>query len=110
MSGVNNDPSINILDRVKSLKSYNLEFWMSGVKNDPSIQTLYGIEQYYSKFYNNEWVRRLPAQITTIMNEWCLQWLQDYDFEWVESTLIPASTLSTEWSNITQNSIILNEL
>ena len=35
-------------------------------------------------FYNKEWVRRLPAQITTIMNEWCLQWLQDYHFEWVE--------------------------
>ena len=80
MSGVKNDPSINILDRVKSLISYNLEFWMSGVNNDPSIQTLYGIEQYYSKFYNIEWDRRLPAQITTIMNEWCLQWLQDYHY------------------------------
>ena len=83
---------------------------MSGVNNDPCIQTLYGMEQYYSKFYIIEWVRRLPAQITTIMNEWCLQWLQDYHFEWVESTMIPASRLSTEWSNITQNSIILNEL
>ena len=83
---------------------------MSGVNNDPSIQTLYGMEQYYSKFYNIELDRRLPAQITTIMNEWCFQWLQGYHFEWVESTMIPASRLYTEWSNITQNSIILNGL
>ena len=40
ISGVNNDPSINILDRVKSLISYNLEFWISGVNNDPSINIL----------------------------------------------------------------------
>ena len=53
---------------------------MGGVNNDPSIQTLYGIEPYYSKFYNIEWVRGLHAQMTTIMRELRLQWQQVYIF------------------------------
>ena len=76
----------------------------------PSIKTLYRMEPKYSKFYIIVWVRGLHAQITTIMNEWCLQWLQDNHFEWVEQTMIPASRHSTEWSHNTQNSISLNEL
>ena len=71
---------------------------MGGVNNDPSIQTLYGIEPYYSKFYNIEWVRGLHAQITTIMRELRLQWQQVYIFECVESIMKPLSTFSTEWS------------
>ena len=43
--------------------------------------------------------------------EWVVFWeLQDYHFEWVESTMISSSRHSTEWSHNTQNSILLNEL
>ena len=34
-----------------------------------------------SKFYNIDWVRGLKARISTIMNEWCLQWPKVYNSE-----------------------------
>ena len=34
-----------------------------------------------SKFYNIDWVRGLQARISTIMNEWCLQWPKVYNSE-----------------------------
>ena len=52
-----------------------------------------------TEFYNIDWVRRLQARIFTIMNEWCLQWPQVYNFELVESTMKPVSTFLTEWSH-----------
>ena len=54
---------------------------------------------YNSRFYNIDGVRRLLAQISTVMHEWCLQWPQVINFEWVESTMIAVSTFSTEWSH-----------
>ena len=65
---------------------------------------------WYLKIYNIYWVRGLQARISTIMNEWCLQWQQVYHFECVESTLLPASRLSTEWSQRYWNSLIMTEL
>ena len=126
MSGVDNDPCINILDKVESIITQNsiilteledyrheyLRLWMSDAFNDQKFTILNKWSQQWSlyqhsrqsevnsnsKFYNIDWVRGLQARISTIMNEWCLQWPKVYNFEWVESTLLPASRLSTEWS------------
>ena len=76
-----------------------LPFWMSGVNNDPSIKIVYRMEPKTLKFYNIDSVKRLQGRISTIMNEWCLQWPQVYNFELVESTIKPVSTFLIEWSN-----------
>ena len=107
ISGVNNETSINIHDKVvpRMLKFYNIHwirglqaristirlsdafndykftFWMSGVNNGTSIKNLYRMETEKIKFYIIDWVRRLQARIFTIMNEWCLQWQEVYKFE-----------------------------
>ena len=102
ISGVNNDPCINILDKVKSIitqssKTFTeledcrheyLRLWMSGCFNDHRFTILNKCSQQWSlyqhsrqsevnnnsKFYNNYWVRGLQARISTIMNDWLLQW------------------------------------
>ena len=78
----------------------SLQFWMSGVNAAPNINTLYRMEPKILKFYNIHWVRQLQGRISTIINEWCLQSPRVYNFEWVESTMLPASRLSTEFYNI----------
>ena len=100
--GVNNDTSINILDKVKSIitqssKTFTeledcrheyLRLWMSGCFNDHRFTILNKCSQQWSlyqhsrqsevnnnsKFYNIYWVRGLQARLSTIMNEWFLQW------------------------------------
>ena len=52
----------------------SLQFWMSGVNNAPSINNLDRMEPKILKFYNIHWIRGLHARKSTIMNEWCLQW------------------------------------
>ena len=62
-----------------------------------------------SRFHNIDWVRRLQAQISTVINEWCLQWPQVITFEWVESTMIPVSTFSKSGVNNNLKYSILNQ-
>ena len=93
------------------LEDYRHEYprlWLSGVLNDHKFTVLNEWSQQWSqhpyslrdvvnnnpKFNNIDWVRGLQARISTIMNEWFLQWPQVYNFEWVESTMFPASRLS----------------
>ena len=107
MSGVNNVPCINILDKVESIVTQNsiilteledyrheyLRLWMSDAFNDQKFTILNKWSQQWSlyqhsrqsgvnnnsKFYNIDWVRGLQARISTIMNEWCLQWPKVYN-------------------------------
>ena len=60
----------------------------------PAPDSLRDVVNNNSKLNNIDWVRGLEARISTIMNEWFLQWPQVYYFEWVESTMMPASILS----------------
>ena len=62
-------------------------------------QNLYRMEPIILKFYNIDWVRRLQARISTIMNDWSLQWPEVYKYEWRESTMLPASRLSKKGAN-----------
>ena len=85
-----------------------IRWWMSGVFNDHKFTILNEWSQQWSqhpdsltdvvnnnsKLNNTDWVRELQARISTMMNEWFLQSPQVYNFEWVESTMIPASRLS----------------
>ena len=93
-------------------------------------QNLYRMEPIILKFYNIDWVRRLQGQISTIMRDWCLQWLQNYHFnelsqQWYQYqhswrskvTHILESRILNEWSrqwsqhpDSLRNSIILTEL
>ena len=112
MSRLNNDTIINILDKVESIITQStitfteledcrheyLRLWMSGFFNDQRFTILNKWSQQWSlyqnsrqsgvnnnsKFFNIYWVRGLQARISTIMNEWCLQWQQVYHFEWVD--------------------------
>ena len=108
----------------------SLQFWMSGVNNAPSIKTFNRMEPIILKLYNFDWVMRLQAWISTIMDEWFLQWLQNYHFNelsqqcyqyqhsWKsEATHILKSRILNEWSrqwsqhpDSLRNSIILTEL
>ena len=136
ISGVNNDPCINILNKVESIITQNsitfteledcmheyLRLLMSGVFHDQKFTILnkWSQQRYQyqhswrsevtyilksrilnewsrqwslyqhsrqsgvnnnSKFYNTDWVRGLQARISTIMNEWCLQWPKVYNSE-----------------------------
>ena len=63
------------------------------------LDSLRNVINNNSKINNIDWVRGLQARISTIMNEWFLQWQQVYNFEWVESTMKPISTFSTGWSH-----------
>ena len=85
-----------------------IRWWMSGFFNDHKFTILNEWSQQWSqhpdclrdvvnnnsKLNNIDWVRGLQARISTIMKEWFLQWPQVYNFEGVESTMIPASRLS----------------
>ena len=98
------------------LKDYSHEYlrlWMSGFFNEYKFTILNEWSQQWcqhqdslrnvvndnSKLNNIDWVKGLQTRISTIMNEWILQWPQVYNFEVVESTLILVSTFSTEWSH-----------
>ena len=118
ISGVNNNPFINILDKVKSIITQNsitfseledcrheyLRLWMSGVFNDSRFTILNKwSQQWYqyqhsrqsgvnnnSKFYNIYWVRGLQAWISTNI----------YDYEWVVSSM----TISLQfWMSVVNN-------
>ena len=81
MSGFFNDHKFTILNEWSQQRSQHSDSLSNGVNNN-------------SKLYNIDWVKGLHARIYTMMNEWFLQWPQVYNFEWVESTMIPASRLS----------------
>ena len=68
MSGVFNDNKFTVLN-VWSKQWYQYQHSrQSGVNNN-------------TKFYNIYWVRGLHARKSTIINEWCLQWPEVYNFE-----------------------------
>ena len=85
MSGVFNDHKFTILKE-----------WCQQWSQHPDC--LRDVVNNNSKLNNIDWVRGLQARISTIMKEWFLQWPQVYNFEWVESTMIPASRLSKGYS------------
>ena len=71
---------------------YNFEWVESTMIKHP--HSLRDVVNNNSKLNNIDWVRGLQARISKIMNQWFLQWPQVYNFEWVESTMMPASRLS----------------
>ena len=81
MSGVFNDHKFTILNEWSQQWSQHPDSLRNWVNNN-------------SKLNNIDWVRGLQSRISTIKNEWFLQWPQVYNFEYVESTMIPVSTLS----------------
>ena len=103
---VNNNSKLNNIDWVKGLHAristimsewflqwpqvYNFE-WVESTMIPDSLRD---VVHNNSKLNNIDWVRGLEARISTIMNEWFLQWPQVYYFEWVESTMMPASRRS----------------
>ena len=105
---VNNNSKLNNIDWVRGFRHEYPRLWLSGVFNDHKFTVLNEWSQQWSqhpyslrdvvnnnsKLNNIYWVKGLHARIYTMMNEWFLQWPQVYNFEWVESTMIPASRLS----------------
>ena len=69
--GVTNNLKSRILNEWSQQRSQHSDSLRNGVNNN-------------SKLYNIDWVRRLQARISTIMNEWFLQW--------------PQVTILNEWS------------
>ena len=49
--------------------------------------------------FNDQRFTSLNKWITTIMNDWSLQWPEVYKYEWRESTMLPASRLSKKGAN-----------
>ena len=105
---VNNNSKFTNIHWVRGFRHEYPRLWLSGVFNDHKFTVLNEWSQQWSqhpdslrdivnnnsKLNNIDWVRGLQARLSTIMNEWFLQWPQVYNFEWVESTIFPASTLS----------------
>ena len=94
-SGVTNDSKFYNIHRLEDYSHEYLRLWMSGFFNDQRFTILNKWSQHWSmyqsflqsgvnnnsKLYNMYWVRGLHARISTIMNEWCLQWPKVYNFE-----------------------------
>ena len=84
-----------ILSELKDYMHEYIRWWMSGVFNDHKFTILNEWSQQWSqhpdslrngvnnnsKLNNIYWVSGLQARISTMMNEWCLQWPQVYNFE-----------------------------
>ena len=123
-SGVNNNPKFYKFTELEDCRHEYLRLWMSGVFNDSRFTILNKwSQQWYqyqhsrqsgvnnnSKFYNIYWVRGLQARISTIMNEWFLQWpqvciLNRWSQQWYQYQHSRQSG-----SIITQNSITFTEL
>ena len=111
-TGFTNNLKSIILPALEDYRHQYLGLWMSGVFNNDKFTILNEWSQQWShhpdylpsgvnknlKVYNFDWLRLLFTSKSSIMREWCLQWAQVYNDEWVQSKMIPSSRLSTEKS------------